>query len=243
MQERLAKNKKAPARHKAEDDYLLTTKLFCGYCGAYLCGESGTSRTGAVHHYYKCVSVKKKRTECHKKPVKKAWIEELVIRETMGIVMDDARVEAIVSKVMELQSQESSSLPLFQQQLRETENAIENILDAIQQGILTKSTKSRLEGLEATKEEIEVKIACEKMAKPKLTDEQVRHWIVRFRMLDMTKKEHRLKLIDTFVNAIYLYDDKLIITFNYKEGSRTVDFTDLNTAVAGSDLECSGAPC
>ena len=45
VQEKLAKNKKAPARHKAEDDYLLTTKLFCGYCGAYLCGESGTSRT------------------------------------------------------------------------------------------------------------------------------------------------------------------------------------------------------
>ena len=51
VQEKLAKNKKAPARHKAEDDYLLTTKLFCGYCGAYLCGESGTSHTGNVHHY------------------------------------------------------------------------------------------------------------------------------------------------------------------------------------------------
>ncbi len=70
VQDKMAKNKKAPTRHKAEDDYLLTTKLFCGYCGAYLCGESGTSRTGLVHHYYKCVSVKKKRTECHKKPVK-----------------------------------------------------------------------------------------------------------------------------------------------------------------------------
>ena len=63
VQEKMAKNKKSPARHKAEDDYLLTTKLFCGYCGAYLCGESGTSRTGVVHHYYKCVSVKKKRTD------------------------------------------------------------------------------------------------------------------------------------------------------------------------------------
>lgn len=31
VQQKLAKNKKAPARHKAEDDYLLTTKLFCGY--------------------------------------------------------------------------------------------------------------------------------------------------------------------------------------------------------------------
>ena len=245
VQERLTKNKKAPARTKAEDEYLLTTKIFCGYCGAYLCGESGTARNGTIHRYYKCVSLKKRRTECHKKPVKKAWIEDLVIRETMGVIMDDARVEAIVSKVMELQAQESSSLPLYERQLREAESAIENLLDAIQQGILTKSTKSRLEGLEAQKEEMEVKIACEKMAKPKLTDEQVRHWILRFRMLDMTKKEHRQKLIDTFVNAIYLYDDKVVITFNYKEGTKTITFTELQEAISdknGSDLDCLAAP-
>ena len=47
-------------------------------------------------------------------------------------------------------------------------------------------------------------------------------WIVRFRMLDMAKKEHRQKLIITFVNTIYLYDDKVVITFNYKEGSKTL---------------------
>ena len=39
VQAQIEKNKKAPARHKAEDDYLLTTKLFCGRCGAYLFGE------------------------------------------------------------------------------------------------------------------------------------------------------------------------------------------------------------
>ena len=53
VQEKMLKNKKAPARRKAEDDYLLTTKLFCGYCGALMFGESGTSRTGEVHRYYK----------------------------------------------------------------------------------------------------------------------------------------------------------------------------------------------
>lgn len=67
VQDKMEKNKKAPARHKAENDYLLTTKLYCGYCGAYLCGESGTSHTREVHHYYKCVSVKKHRKICHKR--------------------------------------------------------------------------------------------------------------------------------------------------------------------------------
>ena len=121
VQEKLAKNKKAPARHKAEDDYLLTTKLFCGYCGAYLCGESGTSRTGKVHHYYKCVSVKKKRTECHKKPVRKKWIEDLVVGETMKMVMDDKAIEAIVSMLMDLQDRDNVNVPLYEQQIREVD--------------------------------------------------------------------------------------------------------------------------
>ena len=246
VQEKMAKNKKAPARHKAEDDYLLTTKLFCGYCGAYLCGESGTSRTGLVHHYYKCVSVKKKRAECHKKPVKKQWIEDLVVDETMKMVMDDKAIEAIVSMLMELQNRESSSLPLYEKELKDTEAAIDNMLNAIQQGIFNKSTKARLDELEAAKDELENMIACEKLAKPKITEEQMMFWLHRFRKLDVSKKEHRQMLIDTFVNAIYLYDDKMLITFNYKDGTKTITFDEATTALAnkdtGSDLDCLAAP-
>ena len=246
VQEMMEKNKKAPARHKAEDDYLLTTKLFCGYCGAYLCGESGTSRTGVVHHYYKCVSVKKKRTECHKKPVRKKYIEDKVVNATMEMLNDDAAVEAIISMLLDLQDRENTNLPLYEQQLKEADMCINNLLNAIQQGVLTKSTKSRLEELEAMRDELEEKIACEKLVKPRLDAEQLRFWLLRFRKLDVNKKEHRQMLIDSFVNAIFLYDDKMLINFNYKEGTRTVTFDDVATAVnseaSGSDMDCSGAP-
>lgn len=246
VQERLAKNKKAPAQHKAEEDYLLTTKLFCGYCGAYLCGESGTSHTGTTHRYYKCVSVKKKRTNCHKKSVKKDWIEDLLVSETMKMVMDDNAIEAIVAMLMDLQNQENVNLPLYERQLKETEQGIQNLLNAIQQGILTKSTKGRLEELEAAKEELETKIACEKLAKPKISAEFMTFWLHRFRKLDVRQKSHRKMLIDTFVNAIFLYDDKMVITFNYKEGTDTITFDDLRSSPAaeksGSDMDCLTAP-
>lgn len=246
VQERLAKNKKAPARYKAEEDYLLTTKLFCGYCGAYLCGESGTSHTGNTHRYYKCVSVKKKRQECHKKSVRKEWIEDLVVSETMKMVMDDKAIEAIVSMLMDLQDRENVNLPLYEQQLREADSAIQNLLNAIQQGILTKSTKGRLEELEATKEELETRIACEKLEKPKISAEFMTFWLHRFRKLDVRQKAHRKMLVDTFINAIFVYDDKMVITFNHKEGTDTVTFDDLKATSAagktGSDLDCLTAP-
>lgn len=44
VQARRNRNKRAPAAKKAADHYLLTTKLFCGDCGAIMAGESGTSR-------------------------------------------------------------------------------------------------------------------------------------------------------------------------------------------------------
>lgn len=131
----MAQNKKAPARHKAEDDYLLTTKLFCGHCGAYLCGESGTSRTKIVHHYYKGVNAKKKKTG-KKKPVKKLWIEDLVVDETMKIVVDDKAIEAIVSVVMDLQERENTSLPLYEQQLQEANTAFKTYSMPFSKGYL-----------------------------------------------------------------------------------------------------------
>ena len=246
VQEKLAKNKKAPARHKAEDDYLLTTKLFCGHCGAYLCGESGTSRSGVVHHYYKCVTVKKKRGDCHKKAVRKQWIEDLVVKSTMEMLNDDHAIEAIVSMLMDLQERENINLPLYEQQLSEVNVGINNLLNAIQQGILTKSTKARLEELENSRDELENKIALEKLAKPKVSAEFMTFWLHRFRKLDVTKKEHRQMLIDAFINAIFLYDNKMLITFNYKEGTKTITFDDVEKeapdGASGSDLDCCGAP-
>src|SRR5574344_790434 len=241
VQAKMAKNKKASARHKAEDDYLLTTKLICGYCGAYLCGESGKSRNGTIHHYYKCVSVKKKRTDCKKKPVRKQWLEDLVVNEVMKVVMDDKAIEAIVSMVMDLQDRENTSLPLYEQQLQEAQRGIDNLLNTIQQGILTKSTKTRLEELEATKEDLEIKIANEQIAKPRISPEFVTFWLHKFRKLDVRQQSHRKMLIDAFVNAIYLYDDKLVLTFNYKDGTRTITLDDVKEATqkadTGSDLD------
>ena len=49
-------------------------------------------------------------------------------------------------------------------------------------------------------------------------------------------------MVDTFINAIYLYDDKVLITFNYKEGTETVTFGEAAKAEESSDMSARGAP-
>ena len=51
-------------------------------------------------------------------------------------------------------------------------------------------------------------------------------------------------LVDTFVNAIFVYDDKLLLTFNFKDGTKTITLADTETIADenGSDLEMFGVP-
>ena len=101
-----------------------------------------------------------------------------------------------------------------------------------------------MEQLEETKRELEARIAEEKLAKPKIKEEFIRFWLMRFRKLDMSLKDQRQALVDTFINAIYLYDDKVLITFNYKEGTQTITFEEAAQAASkgnGSDLDCLAA--
>ena len=50
VQEMLERNQKAPARARAKAEYLLTTKLFCGYCKEMMTGYSGKSKSGRAYN-------------------------------------------------------------------------------------------------------------------------------------------------------------------------------------------------
>ena len=56
---------------------------------------------------------------------------------------------------------------------------------------------------------------------------------MKFRKFDISQKKQRKALIEIFVNAIFLYDDRMLITFNYKDGTQTVRFEDTLTADCG----------
>lgn len=122
VQEMLQKNKKAPACHKAEDDYLLTTKLFCGKCGSYMVGESGTSKTKDVHHYYKCTKAKKH--ECDKKTVRKDWIENIAVKKALEILNDNEIITYLIDRIYELQAEDNPRLPRLKEQLADINKKI-----------------------------------------------------------------------------------------------------------------------
>ncbi|HIX32386.1 MAG TPA: recombinase family protein, partial [Candidatus Gemmiger avium] len=240
VQERMKKNQHAPARAKAEEEYLLTTKLFCGHCGRLMIGESGKGRNGVVHRYYKCAGAKR-RLGCHKKAVKKDWIERVAVQYTIQRVFQDDLIAQIADELVALQGAEDSALPLLRRQLADTERGIENMLNAIQQGIFTSSTRQRLEELENLRAELKSSILQAELERPQYSREDIIQWISRFKGGDPNDKAYQRQIIDIFLNSIYVFDDKLVFTYNYKKGSQTVSLDEVFAAF-GSDSRAGASP-
>ena len=145
---------------------------------------------------------------------------------------------------MEVQNRENTTLPLLKKQYGDTLKSIDNLLNAMQQGILTPSTKERMESLEKQKTELSIQIVKEEMMKPTISAEEIEAYFEQLRMLNFKRHDHRRRLIDTFINKIVLFDDgRIFFGCNFKECSKEMTITELEEAgILGSDISALTAP-
>ena len=235
VQIRMRANQKAPAKAKANEEYLLTTKLFCGSCGRLMVGESGKGHQGNVYRYYKCAGTKK-NLGCNRRAVKKEWIEQTVVKLTVSMVLQSNVIDRIAEAIFHLQDKEDTMTPVIMQQLSLCENEIENVMNAIRKGIITEATKTTLEELEAQREKLRVSLAQIQLERHKFSKEEIVAWISRFKGGDVNDVAFQKEIIDVFVNSVYVYDDKLLLTFNYRDGTQTLTLEGINAALS-SDIK------
>ena len=224
---RMMQNQHRPASFKTVmDKYLLTGKIFCGICGSTMSGMSGTSKTGAKHRYYRCHAAHKVKT-CNKKPVSKDFIETSVVDLAMQVFDDKPILNYIVDNCYEVQLNTSAALPELENRFKQIQFEIDNVMNAIKQGIITPTTKSTLEVLEGEKEMLGITIAKEKIERPIISKEQIMFKVCQLSGLDFNYVEHKQRLIDVFLNSVYVYDDKAVISFNYKDGDKCLTFDEI----------------
>lgn len=244
VQERIEQNKRNPARLKAKEIYLLSGKLYCGYCKKVMTGESVTSRTGEIYHYYKCFS-KKKKHQCEKKSVRKSFIEDLVISQTLKHILNSSVIEEISAEILSFQedSRKTSELSMLKGDLAQINAQIKNIIDAIKQGLLTPSTQSELLSLEERKATLQEKITMQEYLEDEpLTQDHIQFWFEQFTHFDYDDEGARAYLITYFINRVILYDDKVIIIYNHHGDNRTLLDTNEIESALGSDLTQDSPP-
>ena len=123
-------------------------------------------------------------------------------------------------------------------QLEDIEKKLDNIVEAITRGIYSSKTKQILDDLESQKAELQLQLNEEEQVRPIVSEEQILHALYYYKSINTSTKEGKQRLIDGFVNSIYLYDDKYIITFNYRNTTKTVTFEEIKS----SSLASPGVP-
>jgi len=213
VQDIMNKNKKAPARARAKEEYLLTTKLFCGHCREMMTGISGKSKTGAIHNYYTCNGRKKK--QCNKKNVQKNYIEDLVVNLAREQLTDE-NINTIANAVATLceKEKDSPNMKRLTGLIRENDKAVNNLLNALEQGQAADLITQRLEKKRVEKEMLEEEIYRESVNFVDLTAPEIRFFLTQMRDGDVNDETNRRLLITVLINAVYLYDNKYTVIFN-----------------------------
>lgn len=237
-QKRMRTNKAAPSKREDRSEFLLTGKLFCGHCGGSMSGTSGTSRSGTPHYYYTCASRHKKTggNGCKKKNVRKDWIEETVLRHVRYLLNKEDLLEEIADKcyaAYQAEKADTSYVDALQASLKEVDISLANLLRAIEAGIFNATTAARMAQLEEEKQQILAEIEVSKMDTAlHLTREHILFFLLKLRELDLDDEACRQKLFDTFVNAIFVYDDKIVLTFNYSGDGSQITLQDIDESDA-----------
>ena len=223
--------KKKTARHVEQGaiDFLLTGKAFCGHCGASMIGDSGTSKDGTRHYYYSCQS-RKARKGCQKKSLTKDYLESRVIDCVLDCVLSEENIEKNVRAIMDLQAEELKSSPLsaLEAEHAEVQKKILNINNAIAAGIWNSSTSDMLKTLEDEAENLRLSIEMMRFSQSQLLDhDRVVFFLHRFTKGDRNDPLFRRHIIETFINAVYVFDDHLDIVINNREGNQRFPLEDL----------------
>ncbi len=201
VQSILNKNKSAPARNHGEGEYLLTTKLFCGYCKEMMVGYGGTGKRGRQYHYYNCKKARKRK--CKKKIVAKQFIEDRVVAKCLSLLTEE-NMAFIAKAVAEecSKSPDSYSVKAIKKAIQEADVVIENLWRAIEQGQSVAMLTERLNQRKAEKEELEEQLAVEQNRNICLTEPQIHAFLDYVRNLPADDINKRRAII-TFLSTRY----------------------------------------
>ncbi|MCL2356593.1 MAG: recombinase family protein [Defluviitaleaceae bacterium] len=234
VQEMLDSRSHGKNAKRVRQEYLLRGKVFCGHCGSPLTGESGAGKHGKVYFYYTC-SERKKRHACDKKNEKKDFLEWYVVEQTIEHILSADRIADISARVVAEYDKNFNDTRIkeYERQVKKLDGEVNTLVDSI----LTMPKKAhakigeKIEVLETQKADIELNLVSLRISNGhRFTKEQIAAWIKNFCRGDELDADFQRRIIDLFINCVYVYDNKIVLYYNV-EGGKQVSYIE----------PCSGA--
>lgn len=227
-QRRFAENKRKGSQRAHGMDgseaprYWLTGKLYCGECGSTMQGVSGTSKTGRTYYYYYCSA--QRRKECHLHKARKRDLEDMVLFALHNIVDDEENVTALAldaTEYYEKNHNDTAYLEALEAKRREVEKSLANLVKVIEKGVVSDTVTQRLTQLEEQKSALNDAIGTENVRVSLCEDRHsIQAYFDKFLHADVNDPEIRDQVFEYFVDKVYLYDDKLVVSMWFSEDDK-----------------------
>ena len=205
----LCQSRRTKRKHKnfgmrGKEEYYLSGKVFCSKCGAPYLGESGTSKNGTLHTYYKCNGAKHHR--CDAKSIRKDDLENGVCAMVLGLMRDDLVADEMANYIYDQQKNDCPEVVAMKSRRVEVETQTDNFVKAIGMGIVTETTKSTLLALEAEKKQLDDELARQSIKLKSFSKEEIKASIAEFAKYDYSTPKQKRALLNTFVSKLEISD-------------------------------------
>lgn len=225
-EKRLA-NKRSPNAGKGKRKYALSGLIKCGECGGHIIVSHSYKNGEPAFFRLYCLN-RKEHKNCNNPTRKMEIIENAVIEAIKNKILDRKTIKTLAEKACSLQEDNSlDKLKELQTELKNIQKSKNNIIAAIEQGIITPTTKDRLQELEHLESDLQVKIATEKKSENKnLTAPEIEKFLKKYCSGNMQDETFRFELTHTFVKEILLFKDRFEITLKLSdmEIKETIEF-------------------
>lgn len=238
--ERNKLNKRIGGRNKAKVEYVLSGKLFCGYCGSAMLGVPGKGRHGGIFHYYSCGG-RRRHNGCKKKHEKKDFIEWYIVEQTIEYVLTPARMKSIAAAVVAEYDKEfnNSKIKELERMIAKLDRDIEKYVEMLLEAPKAARVKinEKIELFDQQKTDLEIDLTKLRIATGiRYTEEDIMAWLKQFCKGDLFDESFRRRIIDVFVNSVYLYDDRTVVFYNIR-GGKQVSYMEMIDATEQLELE------
>ena len=194
-------------------------------------GDYGKSHTGNIFYYYVCMGMKKTHI-CNKKRIRKEILEKIVINTTLRLLNNDDTLTFIATEIVKLHNEKAESesiIKILAEQKSDAVKSLNNIMKAIEAGIINDTTKNRMAELETTIKEINDKISYEQVKIENcITVNDIKSFVLT------TLKKTSYAMIRNLIKQIVVYNDKIEIFYYYTSKNPDDNGRDF-TLIRGSD--------
>lgn len=213
--------------NKSDYDYMLTGKMICARCGAAVCGAS----TGyGKYHYYLChknhCGTRIRADELHER-----------VRSALREYLTDEKLDELAAAAYAAYEKEqapASDRELLEHELADVEKKIENVVQAIVNGVQLDNLNATVEELKARREQLRESIDTIPTASPKLTYDHFRMALAL--IIEKAQTEDFKALLSTVVNCIIVDDQNVVICINLTDESNTPPMEQIKFSVKNESL-------